>query len=142
MSQRQSSGSSPSAREGGQVYSSAGIFHSRSRRQLDPAGFEAGLRSLTRELSSPSTLRVNYQWRSQALDDLAIDERTWDGLVARLPPSSLRLMLDLRDGKRQIAAVCVWVRVTFGSPAPPRPIEAAQPPTVRKRWRRSWNQSW
>ena len=42
---------------------SAGTVHSGARQQTDPSGFEAGLRSLARELSAPGTPLVNYQRR-------------------------------------------------------------------------------
>jgi hypothetical protein len=130
-------------RSGGRIYSSVGTVHSGARQQPDPGGFEAGLRSLARELSAPDTPLVNYQRRRQALENWSIDERTWDGLVARLPPISRTRMPDLGDCKRQIASVYVWVRVTFGEPSfAPRPIEAAQLPDVQEDWRRSWNGIW
>jgi hypothetical protein len=130
-------------RSGGRIYSSAGTVHSGARQQPDPGGFEAGLRSLARELSAPDTPLVNYQRRRQALENWSIDERTWDGLVARLPPISRTRMPDLGDRKRQIASVYVWVRVTFGEPSlAPRPIEAAQLPDIQEDWRRSWNGIW
>ena len=127
----------------GRTYSSAGTVHSGARQQPDPSGFEAGLRSLARELSAPGTPLVNYQRRRQALENWAIDEPTWDGLVARLPPAALARTADLGDRRRQVASVYVWVRVTSGEPgSAPRPIEAAQPPAVREHWRRSWNFTW
>ena len=95
--------------------------------------------SLARELSDPDMPLVNYQQR-RALQNWSIDERTWDSLVARMPPISRTHMPDLGDRKRQLASVYVWVRVTAGEPtSAPRPLEAAQPPDVREGWRRSWN---
>jgi hypothetical protein len=138
-----SSGDGSWPRQGGRVYSSAGIVHSGTRQQPDPFGFEAGLRSLARELSAPDMPLVNYQRRRRALQNWSIDERTWASLVARMPPISRPHMPDLGDRKRQLASVYVWVRVTFGEPSfAPRPIEAAQPPDVREGWRRSWNGIW
>lgn len=114
----------------GRIYSSVGIVHSRARQQRDPSGFEAGLRSLARELSAPGTPLVNYQRRRQALENWAIGEPAWDGLVARLPPAARTRTPDLGDRRRQVASVYVWVRVTSGEPGfAPRPIEAAQPPS-------------
>jgi hypothetical protein len=127
----------------GRIYSSVGTVHSGARQQTDPSGFEAGLRSLARELSAPGTPLVNYQQRRQALENWAIGEPAWDGLVARLPPAARTRTPDLGDRRRQIASVYVWVRVTLGEPGfAPRPIEAAQPPAVREHWRRSWNFAW
>jgi hypothetical protein len=104
---------------------------------------EAGLRSLARELSTPGTPLVNYQQRRQALENWAIDEPTWDGLVARLPPAARTRTPDLGDRRRQVASVYVWVRVTFGEPGlAPRPIEAVQPPDVQEYWRRTWSFTW
>jgi len=109
----------------GQTYSSAGTVHSGARQQSDPSGFEAGLRSLARELSDPGTPLVDYPRRHQALENWAIDEPAWDGLLARLPPAVLGRMPDLGDRRRQVASVYAWVRVTFGEPgfalAPSRP---------------------
>jgi hypothetical protein len=127
----------------GRIYSSAGTVHSGARQQTDPSGFEAGLRSLARELSDPGTSLVNYQRRRQALENWAIDEPTWNGLAARLPPRSRARTPDLGDRRRQVASVYVWVRVTSGEPGfAPRPIEATQPPDIGERWRRSWNFTW
>jgi TniQ len=138
-----SPGDGPWPRQGGRIYSAAGIVHSGARQQPDPFGFEAGLRSLARELSAPGTPLANYQRRRQALETWTIDERTWEGLVARLPSISRPQASDLGDRKRQIASVYVWVRVTSGEPSfAPRPIEAAQPPDVQEDWRRYWNAIW
>jgi len=138
-----SSGDGSWPRQGGRVYSSAGIVHSGTRQQPDPSGFEASLRSLARELSDPDMPLVNYQQRRRALQNWSIDEWTWDSLVARMPPISRTHMPDLGDRKRQLASVYVWVRVTVGEPTfAPRPIEAAQPPDVQEDWRRSWNGIW
>ena len=138
-----SSGDGSWPRQGGRVYSSAGIVHSGTRQQPDPSGFEASLRSLARELSDPDMPLVNYQQRRRALQNWSIDERTWDSLVARMPPISRTHMPDLGDRKRQLASVYVWARVTAGEPTfAPRPLEAAQPPDVREGWRRSWNGIW
>jgi hypothetical protein len=138
-----SSGDGSWPRQGGRIYSAAGLVHSGARQQPDPFGFEAGLRSLARELSAPGTPLVNYQRRRQALQTWSIDERTWGSLVARLPSISRPQASELGDRKRQIASVYVWVRVTSGEPSSaPRPIEAAQPPGVREDWRRSWNAIW
>jgi hypothetical protein len=61
------------------------------------------------------------------LDNWAIGEHAWYGLVARLPPAARTRMPDLEDRRRQIASVYVWTRVTVGEPGfAPRPIEAAQ----------------
>ncbi|MGH3194588.1 MAG: TniQ family protein [Streptosporangiaceae bacterium] len=130
-------------REGGRVYSSAGIVHSGARQQPDPFGFEAGLRSLARELSAPDTPLTNYQRRRQALETWSIDEPTWNSLADRLPSISRPQTSELGDRKRQIASVYIWVRVTSGEPtSAPRPIEAAQPPDVQEGWRRSRNAIW
>jgi hypothetical protein len=138
-----SSGDGSWPRQGGRIYSAAGLVHSEARQQPDPFGFEAGLRSLARELSAPGTPLANYQRRRQALETWSIDERTWEGLAARLPSISRPQTSDLGDRKRQIASVYVWVRVTSGEPSfAPRPIEAAQPPDVQEDRRRSWNSSW
>lgn len=138
-----SSGDGSWPREGGRVYSSAGSVHSGARHQPDPFGFEAGLRSLARELSAPDTPLANYQRRRQALENWNIDGPTWDDLAARLPPTSHSQGPDPGDRKRQIASVYVWVRITSGEPSSaPRPIEAAQPPDIRDAWRRSWNATW
>lgn len=127
----------------GRTYSSAGTVHSGARQQTDPSGFEAGLGSLARQLSAPGTPLVNYQRRRQDLENWAIDEPTWAGLLARLPPAALTRMPDLGDRRRQIASVYVWVRVTFGEPGfAPRPIEAAQPPAAQEHRRRWWNHTW
>jgi hypothetical protein len=127
----------------GRTYSSAGTVHGGARQQTDPSGFEAGLRSLARELSAPGTPLVSYQQRRQALESWAIDEPAWDGLIARLPDGAVGRTPDLGDRRRQVASVYVWVRVTFGEPGfAPRPIEAAQPPDVQEHWRRTWNFTW
>ena len=132
-------GSRPTA---GRTYSSAGTVHSGARQQTDPSGFEAGLRSLARELSAPGTPLVNYQRRRQALENWAIDEPTWAGPVPAAA-AALTRTLRLGDRRRQIASVYVWVRVTFGEPGfAPRPIEAAQPPAAQEHRRRSWNHTW
>jgi len=124
-----SSGDGSWPRQGGRIYSAAGLVQSEARQQPDPFGFEAGLRSLARELSAPGTPLANYQRRRQALETWSINERTWESLAARLPSISRPQTSDLGDRKRQIASVYVWVRVTFGEPSfAPRPIEAAQPP--------------
>ena len=126
----------------GRIYSSVGIVHSGARKQHDPSGFEAGLRSLARELSAPGTPLASYRRRRQALENWAIDESAWDGLIARLPGAALS-RTDLGDRRRQVASFYVWVRVTFGEPGfAPRPIEAAQPPAVKDHWRRTWNYTW
>lgn len=126
----------------GRTYSSAGTIHSEARQQTDPSGFEAGLRSLARELSDPGTPLANYQRRRQALENWAIDKPAWDALIDRLPDAAFS-RTDLGDRRRQIASFYVWVRVTFGEPGfAPRPIEAAQPPAVQEHWRRTWNYTW
>ena len=89
----------------GRIYSSVGIVHSGARQQTDPSGFEAGLRSLVRELSAPGTPLVNYQQRRQALQTWAIGEPAWDGLIAKLPPIAVARTPDLGDRRRQIASV-------------------------------------
>jgi hypothetical protein len=127
----------------GRIYSSAGIVHSGSRQQHDPSGFEAALRSLARELSAPGTPLISYQRRRQALENWAVDEPAWDGLIARLPDGAVGRTPDLGDRRRQVASVYVWVRVTFGEPGfAPRPIEAAQAPAVQEHWRQTWNFTW
>jgi hypothetical protein len=137
-----SAGDGSRAKEG-RTYSSAGVVHSGARQQSDPSGFEAGLRSLARELSDPGTPLVNYRQRRQALENWAIDEPAWDGLITRLPDGAVGRMPDLGDRRRQVASVYAWVRVTFGEPGfAPRPVEAAQPPAVREHWRQTWNFTW
>lgn len=124
----------------GRTYSSAGVVHSGARQQSDPSGFEAGLRSLARELSAPGTPLVNYRQRRQALENWAIDEPAWDGLIARLPDGAVGRMPDLGERRRQVASVYAWVRVTFGEPGfASRPVEATRPPAVRQHWRQTWN---
>jgi hypothetical protein len=118
-------------------------FSWRRRQQHDPSGFEAALRSLARELSAPGTPLISYQRRRQALENWAVDEPAWDGLIARLPDAAVGRTPDLGDRRRQVASVYVWVRVTFGEPGfAPRPIEAAQAPAVREHWRQTWNFTW
>jgi hypothetical protein len=135
-----SSGYGPWRRGGGRVYSAAGLARSGARQQPDPLGFEAGLKSLTRELSNPGTPLVNYQRRRQALETWSIDEDTWPGLAAR---RSLMSRPETGDRKRQIASVYVWVRVTSGEPCfAPRPIQATQPPENQEDWRRRWDRIW
>jgi hypothetical protein len=89
----------------GRIYSSAGTVHSGARQQHDPCDFEAGLRSLARELSAPGTPLVNYRRRRQALENWAVDEHAWDGLIARLPDGAVGRTPDLGDRRRQVASV-------------------------------------
>ena len=126
----------------GRIYSGAGYVHTGARQQPDPRGFEASLSAIARELDSPATPLVNYQRRRQALQAWCIDEETWTRLARRLPrvpgPEP-----ELRDRKRQIASVYVWVQVTSGEHYfAPRPIEAAQPPEVQEAWRARWATIW
>jgi hypothetical protein len=113
----------------GRIYSSADIVHSRARQQTDPSGFEAGLRSLARELSDPDTPLVNYQRRRRALESWVIDEPTWDDLTARLPPRSRARTPDLGDRRRQVASVYVW---SASPPANPASLPGlSRPPSAR-----------
>jgi hypothetical protein len=61
-----------------------------------------GLASLTRELSDPGTLLVNYQRRRQALGTWSTSEDTRPSLAAR---HSLMARPDSGDRKRQIANI-------------------------------------
>lgn len=87
-----------------------------SSQQSDPSGFEAGLRSLARELSDPGTPLVNYRQRRKALENWAVDEPAWNGLIARLPDGAVGRTPDLGDRRPQVASVYAWVRVTYGEP--------------------------
>jgi TniQ len=135
-----SSGYGPWRRSAGRVYSPARLAYSGARQQPDPSGFETGLRSLTRELSTPGTPLIDYQRRRQALETWSISQDTWPSLAAK---RSLKSHPETGDRKRQVASVYVWVRVTCGEPRfAPRPIEATQPPEVREDWQRSWDWTW
>jgi hypothetical protein len=135
-----SSGYGSWPRQGGRVYSAAGIACSAARQQPDPLSFETGLKTLTRELDDPGTPLVNYQRRRQALETWSISEDAWPTLAAR---RSLMARPENGDRKRQLASVYVWTRVTSGEHRfAPRPIEAAQPLEVQEDWRRSWHVTW
>lgn len=96
-------------------------IHTGARQQRDPSGFEAALRSLTRELSAPGTPLANYQRYRQALENWAVDEPTRDGLLARLLTAALARTPDLGDRKRQAASVFAWSASPSANPASPPP---------------------
>jgi len=126
----------------GRIYSGAGHVHTAARQQPDPRRFENALTSLARELDDPATPLVNYQHRRQALENWCIDEDTWSDITARLP-SVPGPRPEVGDRKRQIASAYIWVQVTSGEHYfAPRPIEAAQPPEIRERWKERLNTIW
>jgi len=127
----------------GRIYSGAGFVHSGARRQPDPLALEAALKSLAAELDEPATPLIDYQRRRHALEAWAIDERTWEALIARLPPIPGPQRPELGDRKRQIASIYVWVQLTSGEHHfAPRPIEAAQPQHVQEAWNSRRNTIW
>jgi hypothetical protein len=126
----------------GRIYSGAGHVHAAAKQQPDPRRFENALTSLARELDDPATPLVNYQHRRQALENWRIDEDTWNDITARLP-SVPGPRPEVGDRKRQIASAYIWVQVTSGEHYfAPRPIEAAQPPEIRERWKERLNTIW
>jgi TniQ len=125
------------------IYSGAGYVHTGAREQPDPLGFETALNALALELNDPATPLINYRQRRQALETWCIDEDTWTGLVARLPPVPGPQQPELGDRKRQIASIYVWVQLTSGEHHfAPRPIEAAQPPEIQEAWSKRRNTIW
>jgi len=122
----------------------AGAVHSAASRQSGPRSFEAGLTSLAGELSDPATPLVDYQRRRQALEAWSIGEDAWADITSRLPPATVPRSPATADGKRQVASVYVWTRVTCGEPGfAPRPIEAArQPPRSRENQQMSFHATW
>lgn len=127
----------------GRIYSGAGHVHSNAKKQPDPRGFETALMNLAAELDAPTTRLINYQKRRHALETWAIDEDTWQDLVARLPPIPGPQRPELGDRKRQIASIYAWVQLTSGEHHfAPRPIEDAQPPDVQEAWKHRRGTIW
>lgn len=119
------------------ICTAAGRVHATARQQPDPLGFETALRALARELDDPATALVDYRKRRQALETWCIDEETWAGLTAQVPPGPASRRPDFKDCQRQVASIYVWVQLTSGEHhLAPRIIEAAQPPEIQKDWKR------
>lgn len=96
--------------------------------------FTAALLSLAAQLDDTPGL-ISYQNRCQAMQGWCLDPRTWQELTSRLPPVPGPGQPVLDDRKRQEASAFAWAHVTQGEPRfAPRPIEAAQPEPVRRKW--------
>jgi hypothetical protein len=85
-------------------------------RQLEASGlrprFDAAIDALAGELDTDAT-RTDYGRRRYALRAWAISPRRWCQLITGLPASCHELT-DWGDGKRLLASVWVWSRITGG----------------------------
>jgi hypothetical protein len=101
---------------------------------LGPDRFTRALHNLAHQLDTAKN-PPDYQRRRSALQHWSLTPEEWNEIISQLPPVPGPIRPVLGDRKRQEASVFIWTLVTRGEPrAAPRPIEEAQPDTMRRDW--------
>lgn len=102
--------------------------------ELEPGRFTQALHDIAQQLDA-ATSRTDYHHRRQALKHWSLTPGEWAEIIDRLPPVPGPVQPVLDDRKRQEASAYIWALTTQGEHRfAPRPIEAAQPPDVRRNW--------
>ncbi|MFG2719847.1 TniQ family protein [Streptomyces sp. NPDC048416] len=114
-----------------------------TRTSCNPLELDRALRALASELQSPRQPPVDYWRRRQALHEWALSIDVWNALGSELLPTLYRFPTLTDDRKRQDASVFIWTLVTRGEHLfAPRPLEAAQPTEIQRRWAGRRNTTW